>query len=161
MIDNIVPYIGGEEDKTELEPLKVLGKFNNGGIENYSALKISATCTRVPVINGHTASISLEFDSNKPSFDDIISIWNDFTSEPQRLNLPFAPKKPIIYLAEDNRPQPRKDRDADKGMAISVGRLRKCEVFDCKFVGLSHNTIRGAAGGAILTAELLAAKHYI
>lgn len=161
MIDNIVPYIGGEESKTELEPLKILGRINNGIIENYGKLKISATCTRVPVINGHTAIINLEFTSIIPSLDEIIGIWNDFTSEPQRLNLPTAPKQPIIYLSDDNRPQPRKDRDNDKGMAVSVGRLRECNILDYKFVGLSHNTIRGAAGGAILTAELLAAKNFL
>ncbi|MDD4353246.1 MAG: aspartate-semialdehyde dehydrogenase [Candidatus Nanoarchaeia archaeon] len=161
IIDNIVPYIGGEEEKTELEPLKILGNIVNESINNYDKLKISATCTRVPVINGHTASINLSFVGIKPSLDEIISTWNNFTSEPQRLNLPSAPKKPIIYLNEENRPQPRKDRDNDKAMAVSVGRLRECDIFDIKFIGLSHNTIRGAAGGAILTAELLAAKDYL
>lgn len=162
MIDNIIPYIGGEDEKTEKEPLKILGYNVNGKIENYLC-PISATCTRVPVIDGHTAIVNLEFDdqADKPSLEEIIDIWNNFKAEPQELNLPFAPKQPIIYRAEDNRPQPRKDRYSDKGMAVTIGRLRKCNVLDIKFVGMSHNTIRGAAGGAILTAEILAEKGYL
>jgi len=168
ILDNVIPYINGEAEKTEREPLKVLGHIStscfsspSNFIVNYDC-KISATCTRVNVKDGHLASVSLEFGDNKPeSLEDIISIWNDFKAEPQKLNLPFAPEQPIIYRTEEDRPQPRKDRDNDKGMAITVGRLRKCNALDIKFVGLSHNTIRGAAGGAILTAELLKAKGYI
>ena len=161
IIDNIVPYIGGEEEKSEKEPLKILGKIENGKIVNDSSIKISAHCNRVPVIEGHTACVSIEFGSKKPSKEEILKIWDNFSSEPQKLKLPFAPKKPIIYREEDNRPQPRKDRDCDKGMAVTVGRLRECKVFDYRFVCLSHNTVRGAAGGGILNAELLKAKGYL
>lgn len=158
MIDNIVPFISGEEDKSEVEPQKIMGKIVNGKIVNDTSMKISAHCNRVPVIDGHTACVSLEFGAKKPSLEEIRKIWEEFRSEPQELNLPFAPKKPIIYREEPNRPQPRKDRDSDKGMAVTVGRLRECKVFDIRFVCLSHNTVRGAAGGGILNAELLKAK---
>ncbi len=161
MIDNIVPFISGEEDKSEVEPQKIMGKIVNGKIVNDTSMKISAHCNRVPVIDGHTACVSLEFGAKKPSLEEIRKIWEDFRSEPQELNLPFAPKKPIIYREEPNRPQPRKDRDSDKGMAVTVGRLRECKVFDIRFVCLSHNTVRGAAGGGILNAELLKAKGYL
>jgi aspartate-semialdehyde dehydrogenase len=161
MIDNIVPLISGEEEKSEIEPQKIMGKIVNGKIVNDTSMKISAHCNRVPVIDGHTACVSLEFGAKKPSLDEIKKIWKDFRSEPQELNLPFAPKKPIIYREEPNRPQPRKDRDSDKGMAATVGRLRECKVFDIRFVCLSHNTVRGAAGGGILNAELLKAKGYL
>lgn len=163
MVDNIVPFIGGEDEKTEKEPSKILGKLKDGKIITDDSIKISATCTRVPVIDGHTACVSLKFkdSSKKPSIDEIKKIWKNFKSVPQELNLPFAPVQPIIYLEEENRPQPRKDRDSDKGMAVSIGRLRECKVFDYKFVALSHNTIRGAAGGGILNAELLKAKGYL
>lgn len=160
ILDNIIPYINGEEEKTEQEPLKIFGRLQDGKIILDDSLKISATCTRVPVIDGHTAIINLGFDEQKPSLDKIIEIWENFQSEPQRLNLPSTPKKTIIYLYEENRPQPRKDRDAEDGMAVVIGRLRDCNVHDVKFVGLSHNTVRGAAGGAILTAELLHNKGY-
>ncbi len=161
MIDNIVPFISGEEEKSEIEPQKIMGKIVNGKIVNDTSMKISAHCNRVPVIDGHTACVSLEFGAKKPSLEDIKKIWKEFRSEPQELNLPFAPKKPIIYREESNRPQPRKDRDTDKGMAVTVGRLRECKVFDIRFVCLSHNTVRGAAGGGILNAELLKAKGYL
>jgi len=162
MINNIVPYIGGEDEKTEREPLKIFADIIGGALNNYNKLKISATCTRVPVIDGHTALVNLGFEDKKPeSLEEIIGIWENFRSEPQTLGLPFAPERPIIYRREENRPQPRKDKDSEKGMAVTVGRLRKCDVLDVKFVGLSHNTIRGAAGGAILTAELLKAKGYL
>lgn len=161
MIDNIVPFISGEEEKSEIEPQKIMGKVLDGKIVNDSSIKISAHCNRVPVVDGHTACVSLEFGHNKPSIEEIIKIWKEFTSEPQKLNLPFAPKQPIIYREELNRPQPRKDRDADKGMAATVGRLRECKVFDIRFVCLSHNTVRGAAGGGILNAELLKSKGYL
>jgi len=161
MIDNIVPYIGGEEEKTEKEPLKILGKVGESGIINDDSIQISATCTRVPVIDGHTASVNMKFKDKVPSRQKIIEIWKNFKSIPQELDLPFAPKQPIIYLEDIDRPQPRKDRDNDKGMAVTVGRLREDNVFDYKFVSLSHNTVRGAAGGAILNAELLVTKGFI
>lgn len=161
MIDNVVPFIGGEEEKTENEPLKILGEIKNKKIENYKDLKISAQCTRVPVSDGHLACVNIEFKNKKPTKEEIIKIWNDFKSVPQKLNLPFAPIQPIIYNNEDNRPQPKKDRDNDKAMAVTVGRLRDCNIFDYKFIALSHNTVRGAAGGGILNAELLVKKGYI
>jgi len=161
MIDNVVPYIGGEEEKTEKEPLKIFGKVEGGKIVNFDGLKVSAQCNRVPVIDGHTACVSLEFGDKKPSLAEIERIWEDFRGVPQELGLPFAPARPIIVRHESNRPQPRRDRNEDKGMAVSVGRLRECPIFDIRFVGLSHNTIRGAAGGGILNAELLKAKGYI
>jgi aspartate-semialdehyde dehydrogenase len=161
IIDNIIPFIGGEEEKSEKEPLKIFGKFENGKFVDDSSIKISAHCNRVPVIDGHSACVSLEFASKKPSLDEIKKIWIEYRSIPQKLDLPFSPARPIIYREESNRPQPRKDRDTDKGMAVTVGRLRGCNIFDCRFVGLSHNTVRGAAGGGILNAELLKAKGYI
>jgi len=160
ILDNVIPYIVGEAEKTEKEPLKVLGLRTENKIQNYEC-KISATCTRVNVKDGHLAMVNLEFAEKKPSLEEIIDIWNNFKAEPQRLNLLFAPEQPIIYKTEEDRPQPRKDRDNDKGMAITVGRLRKCDALDIKFIGLSHNTIRGAAGGAILTAEYLAVEGYL
>ncbi len=161
MVDNIVPYMGGEEEKTEEEPKKILGKIENKKFVKNESIKISAHCNRVPVVDGHTACVSLEFGSKKPTLDQIKKIWLEFHSLPQELKLPFAPEQPIVYLEEIDRPQPRKDRDMDKGMAVTIGRLRECKVFDVKFVGLSHNTVRGAAGGGILNAELLYAKGYI
>jgi aspartate-semialdehyde dehydrogenase len=161
IIDNVIPFISGEEEKTEKEPLKILGKFGENRIENNKSIQISATCTRVPVSDGHTALVNVKFENEIPSKEKIIEIWKDFKSLPQKLGLYFAPKQPIIYLDELDRPQPKKDRDKDKGMAVIIGRLRDDNVFDYKFVSLSHNTIRGAAGGAILNAELLIAKGYI
>jgi len=161
VIDNIVPYIGGEEEKTETEPSKILGKVGENGIVPDNSIQISSTCTRVPVTDGHTASVNMKFKDKVPTQEEIIKIWKEFKSEPQKLNLPFAPIQPIIYLDNIDRPQPKKDRDNDKGMAVTVGRLRKDNVFDFKFVSLSHNTVRGAAGGSILTAELLKAKGFI
>ncbi|MDD5094687.1 MAG: aspartate-semialdehyde dehydrogenase [Dehalococcoidia bacterium] len=160
MIDNVIPYIGGEEEKSEQEPLRVLGKLGKGEVIPEKSLKISAHCNRVPVIDGHTACVSMKFAKEKPSIRDIIRIWSEFTSEPQQRQLPSAPMPPIIYREEPDRPQPRMDRDAGNGMAVTIGRLRPCNVFDYRFVGLSHNTIRGAAGGAILMAELLKAQGY-
>jgi aspartate-semialdehyde dehydrogenase len=157
MIDNIVPYIGGEEEKSEMEPLKIFGTIVNGVFQNAAMPKISACCNRVPVIDGHTACINLEFGSKKPSIDEIKKIWAEFKSLPQELNFPMAPEQPIIYREEPNRPQPRKDRDLDKAMSVVIGRLRPCNIFDIRFTALSHNTVRGAAGGGILNAELL--KH--
>ncbi len=163
MIDNIVPYIGGEEEKTEKECLKILGKVSGDKIENSALPVVSSTCTRVPVIDGHTATVSLEFDlpaDKKPSLEEIERVWTSFKSVPQELNLPSAPVHPIVVRHEENRPQPRRDRETEKGMACVIGRLRKCNVFDVKFVALSHNTKRGAALGGILNAELLKAKGY-
>lgn len=163
MIDNIVPFIGGEEEKTEKECLKILGKISDGKIENATAPTVSSTCTRVPVVDGHTASVSLEFDlpnEKKPSLEKIEKIWTSYVSVPQKLKLPSAPEHPIVVRHEDNRPQPRRDRETEKGMACVIGRLRPCNVFDIKFVALSHNTKRGAALGGILNAELLKSKGF-
>ena len=163
VVDNIVPFISGEEEKSEKEPLKIMGLVKEGKFAPLEGLKISAHCNRVPVVDGHTVCVSFEFteQGKKPTKEEIVKIWKEFSSLPQELNLPSAPKHPIIYTEEENRPQPRKDRDADKAMAITVGRLRPCNVFDFRFVGLSHNTVRGAAGGGILNAELLKAKGYL
>jgi aspartate-semialdehyde dehydrogenase len=160
-IDNVVPYIGGEEEKSEFEPGKIFGRVEGGVIVSDDSIKISAHCNRVPVSDGHTVCASLEFADRKPSLEEIISIWESYSGLPQELGLPSAPKRPIIYRREDDRPQPKKDRDAERGMAVSVGRLRPCPVFDIRFVGLAHNTIRGAAGGGILNAELLKARGYL
>ena len=157
MLDNVIPYIGGEEEKSEMEPLKVFGTIVDGVFQNAVMPKISACCNRVPVVNGHMACVSLGFGSKKPSIEEIKKIWSSFKGLPQKLNLPMAPKQPIIYREEPNRPQPRKDRDLDKGMAVVIGRLRPCNILDIRFTALSHNTVRGAAGGGILNAELL--KH--
>jgi aspartate-semialdehyde dehydrogenase len=159
--DNIVPLIKNEEEKTEVEPLKIFGRVEGGAIVDDQSIVISAHCNRVAVVDGHTACVSLKFDGPVPALEDIIRIWRQFRAQPQELDLPMAPRQPIIYRDEPDRPQPRKDRDADKAMAVSVGRLRKCNVFDIRFVGLHHNTVRGAAGGAILTAELMKARGVI
>ena len=162
MIDNIVPYIGGEEEKSEMEPLKIFGSINQEGVlVNAAEPKIAAHCNRVPVCDGHTACVSLEFGAKKPSIEEVKKIWAEFRALPQEERFPTAPERPIIVREEPNRPQPRKDRDADKAMAITVGRIRSCPVFDLRFVGLSHNTIRGAAGGGVLSAELLKHKGYL
>lgn len=162
MIDNIVPYIAGEEEKTERECLKILGTIDGGKIINAPRPVVSATCTRVPVIDGHTACVSLKFcdDIKKPSIEEVKAVWRNFKSIPQELHLPSAPDHPIVLRDEDNRPQPRRDRDCQKGMASVIGRVRACPIFDIKFVALSHNTKRGAALGGILNAELLKAKRY-
>jgi aspartate-semialdehyde dehydrogenase len=159
IIDNVVPYIGDEEAKMEIEPLKILGKLNNGKVD-YAKFKISAHCNRVAVIDGHTECVSVKL-SKKASKEEIISTWNNYISEPQKLKLPSAPKQPIHYFDKPNYPQPRLHRNLENGMAASVGRLRECPLFDYKFVVLSHNTIRGAAGCAILNAELLVKKYNI
>jgi aspartate-semialdehyde dehydrogenase len=163
MIDNIVPFIGGEEEKTEKECLKILGSVKGAKIQNAELPVVSSTCTRVPVVDGHTACVSLEFDlpdEKKPSLEQIEKIWTEYKSLPQELRLPSAPENPIVVRHEENRPQPRRDRETEKGMACVIGRLRKCNVFDIKFVALSHNTKRGAALGGILNAELLKAKGF-
>jgi aspartate-semialdehyde dehydrogenase len=161
ILDNVVPYIGGEEEKTEQEPLKILGSIRGKGFVNAPGPRISAHCNRAPVVDGHTACVSLEFGDKKPSPEEVKRLWAEFRALPQELDLPMAPRRPIIIREELNRPQPRKDRDKDKGMAVSVGRVRPCNVFDLRFVAVSHNTIRGAAGGGILNAELLKAKGYL
>jgi aspartate-semialdehyde dehydrogenase len=160
MIDNIMPYIGGEEEKSEMEPLKILGVIEGGRFVNAGGLAISAHCNRVPVSDGHTAAVSLEFGARKPSLDEIARIWREFKGAPQELRLPSAPERPVIVRDEADRPQPRMDRAAGNGMAVTVGRLRACPVFDIRFTGLSHNTLRGAAGGGVLNAELLKAKGF-
>ncbi|MBN1983761.1 MAG: aspartate-semialdehyde dehydrogenase [Chitinivibrionales bacterium] len=162
ILDNIVPYIPGEEEKSETEPLKILGTLGQDRIQPASFLTIAAHCNRVAVLHGHTACVSIGFEAGKkPCLEEIQAIWNGFSSEVQQLELPSAPRQPIIFRQEQDRPQPHKDRDADKAMAVTVGRLRPCPVLDYRFVGLHHNAIRGAAGGAILTAELLKVRGYI
>lgn len=159
MVDNLIPYIGGEEEKSEQEPLKVWGKIEGDKIVNASAPEITTQCLRVPVSDGHTAAVFVTFE-NKPSKEEIIKLWADFKSVPQELELPSAPKQFIHYFEEDNRPQAKLDRNLENGMAVSTGRLREDSQYDYKFVSLSHNTLRGAAGGGVLLAELLAAKGY-
>ncbi len=159
MIDNVIPYIGGEEEKSEQEPLKVWGKINNNEIVKAELPVITTQCIRVPVTDGHTAAVFVKF-RKKPSKEEIISAWANFEGEPQKLELPHAPKQFITYFEEDNRPQAKLDRDIYGGMGVTVGRLREDHVYDYKFVGLSHNTLRGAAGGAVLIAELLYKKGY-
>lgn len=157
--DNVIPYIGGEEEKSEKEPLKIWGEVKNGKIVPAVSPVITAQCLRVPVSDGHTAACFVSFE-NKPSKEEILSAWKNFSGEPQKLSLPSAPKQFIHYFEEDNRPQPALDRLIENGMAICAGRLREDNLFDYKFVGFSHNTLRGAAGGAVLLAELLAANGY-
>lgn len=156
IIDNVIPFIPGEEEKVETEPLKIFGEYANGVIEP-STIKISAQCNRVAVKDGHMACISVKLQK-KASFEEIIESWNNFTAEPQALNLPSAPKKPLVYLREERYPQPRIHRNHAGGMAVAIGRLRPCSLLDWKFVILSHNTVRGAAGSAILNGELLVKK---
>ena len=162
MLGNIVPYIGGEEEKSEKEPLRIWGKVDkeNGVIVPAEGITITSQCIRVPVLNGHTATVFVKFKKN-PTKEQLIEAMTSFKGAPQELNLPSAPKQFIQYLEEDNRPQVSLDVNYENGMGISVGRLREDSVYDWKFVGLSHNTVRGAAGGAVLCAELLKAKGYI
>ncbi|MBQ8623689.1 MAG: aspartate-semialdehyde dehydrogenase [Oscillospiraceae bacterium] len=159
MVDNLIPFIGGEEEKSEKEPLKVWGEVKNGVIETASSPAITTQCLRVPVSDGHTAAVFVSFE-NKPSKEDILTAWKEFAGVPQELELPSAPKQFLNYFEEDNRPQAKLDRNLEGGMAVSIGRLREDTQYDYKFVCLSHNTLRGAAGGAVLLAELLAAKGY-
>ena len=162
MEGNIIPFIGGEEEKSEQEPLRIWGHIENGEIIKASSPVITTQCIRVPVLDGHTAAVFMDFEEgNRPSREQIIKIWREFKGLPQELNLPNAPKNFIQYLDEENRPQVTLDVNYGNGFGISLGRLREDTVFDYKFVGLSHNTVRGAAGGGILTAELLKAKGYI
>ncbi len=159
ILDNIIPYIGGEEEKSEEEPLKIWGRVQDGQIVPADAPAISAQCLRVPVSDGHTAAVFVSF-KKKPSREQILEAWKNYAGEPQKLGLPSAPKQFLHYLGEDDRPQPKLDRMTENGMAVTAGRLREDELFDWKFIGCSHNTLRGAAGGAVLLAELLAAKGY-
>lgn len=162
MIDNCIPYIGGEEEKSEQEPLKVWGHVENGKIVPASAPAITAQCLRIPVSDGHMAACFMKFASGKtPSMEQIKADWAAFRGPAQELGLPSAPKQFLHYFEEDDRPQTKLDRNLENGMAISIGRLRPDTQYDYKFVGLSHNTLRGAAGGGVLLAELLCAKGYI
>ena len=160
MVDNLIPYIGGEEEKSEQEPLKVWGKVEDGKIVKAAGPAITAQCLRVPVSDGHTAAVFVTF-RNKPSMEEIRETWKNFKGRAQELELPSTPKQFLHYFEEPDRPQARLDRDLEGGMAISLGRLRPDTQYDYKFVGLSHNTLRGAAGGAVLLAELLCAEGYI
>ena len=159
IVDNVIPYIGGEEQKSEIEPLKIWGEVKDGKIIPASSPAITAQCLRVPGSNGHTAACFVSFE-HKPTKEEILKAWKEFSGQPQQLFLPSAPKQFIHYFEEDDRPQPKLDRNTELGMAVCAGRLREDSVFDYKFIGFSHNTLRGAAGGAVLLAELLAAKGY-
>jgi len=159
ILDNVIPFIGGEEGKMETEPLKILGKLNNGKIDQ-PKINISAQCNRVAVTDGHLECVQVNL-KKQTSVSEIIEVLKSYKSLPQTLNLPSAPANPIEYLESDKHPQPRINRNAGAGMSVSVGRLRECPMFDYKFVILSHNTVRGAAGGTILVAELLKAKGYL
>ncbi|GIO31267.1 aspartate-semialdehyde dehydrogenase [Paenibacillus albilobatus] len=160
MLDNVIPYIGGEEEKSEQEPLRIWGSLQNGEIVKASSPLITTQCIRVPVTDGHLATVFVSFE-NKPSKEEIIERWRQYKGRPQELGLPSAPQQFITYFEEENRPQTKLDRDIERGMGVSVGRLREDSIYDYKFVGLSHNTLRGAAGGAVLIAELLKAEGYI
>ena len=160
IVDNVIPFIGGEEEKSEQEPLKLWGSIEGDVIVPATSPLFTAQCFRVPVSDGHTAAVFVKFE-NKPSKEEIIKLWAEFSGVPQELQLPSAPKQFLHYFEEDNRPQAKLDRNIEGGMAVSVGRLREDNQYDYKFACLSHNTLRGAAGGAVLLAELLAAKGYI
>ncbi len=160
MVDNVIPYIGGEEEKSEKEPLKIWGTLENGVITPAASPLITTQCIRVPVSDGHLAAVFVSFE-NKPSIEEIKELWANYAGAPQKLHLPSAPKQFIHYFEEENRPQTKLDRNLENGMGVSVGRLRPDSFFDYKFVSLSHNTLRGAAGGAVLMAELLAAQGYL
>ena len=160
MEGNIIPFIGGEEEKSEQEPLRIWGKIENGVIVKATEPKITCQCIRVPVLNGHTAAVFVKF-RKKPTKEQLIEKLENFKGLPQELNLPSAPKQFIRYMTEDNRPQVTLDVNYENGMGINVGRLREDSIYDWKFVGLSHNTVRGAAGGAVLCAETLVAKKFI
>lgn len=160
MIDNVIPYIGGEEEKSEQEPLKIWGHIEGDEIVNATSPSITAQCIRVPVSDGHTAAVFVSFDK-KVSIEEIINRMESYKGRPQELNLPSAPKQFIHYFRENDRPQIKSERNLENGMAISVGRLREDTQYDIKFVCMSHNTLRGAAGGAVLMAELLCAEGYL
>ena len=162
MVDNVIPYIGGEEEKSEQEPLKLWGTVEDGVIKNATSPAFTAQCIRVPVSDGHMGAVFMRFeDGKKPSKEEIINVWNNYSGRAQELNLPSAPKKFLHYFTEDNMPQTKLNRTLENGMAVSIGRLRKDTQYDYKFVCLSHNTLRGAAGGAVLLAELLTAEGYM
>ena len=162
MEHNIIPFIGGEEEKSEQEPLRIWGHIENGEIVKAEGPVITTQCIRVPVLDGHTAAVFVTFEEGKkPSKEEIIKVWREYSGVPQELKLPSAPEHFIQYLEDDNRPQVALDVNYENGFGVSMGRLREDTVFDYKFVGLSHNTVRGAAGGAVLTAELMTAKKYI
>lgn len=160
MVDNVIPFIGGEEEKSEREPLKIWGEVKDGEIKLADSPKFTAQCLRVPVSDGHMAAVFVSFKT-KPSKDEILKVWKEFSGVPQELELPHAPKQFLNYFVEDNMPQTKLNRNLEGGMAVSVGRLREDSQYDYKFVCLSHNTLRGAAGGAVLLAELLCAKGYM
>ena len=160
MVENVIPVIGGEEEKSEQEPLRLFGKVVDGKIEKAELPVITTQCVRVPVLDGHTAAVFVNFEK-KPTKEEIIDRWVNFKGLPQELDLPSAPKQFIRYMEEDNRPQVKLDVDFENGMGVSMGRLREDKIYDYKFIGLSHNTVRGAAGGAVLCAELLTAQGYI
>ncbi len=160
MVDNVIPFIGGEEEKSEQEPLKIWGKIEGEEIVNAASPRFTAQCIRVPVSNGHLGAVFVNFDK-KPSKEEMIEIWNNYSSVPQELNLPSAPKQFLKYYEEDNMPQTKLNRMNENGMGVSIGRLREDTQYDYKFVCLSHNTLRGAAGGALLMAELLTAQGYM
>ena len=160
MVDNVIPYIGGEEEKSEKEPMKIWGHIEGDHIEPATVPVISAQCLRVACSDGHMAAASVKF-KNKPSKEVMIERWNNFKGRAQELNLPSAPEHYLTYFEEDNRPQTKLDRMTENGMGVTIGRLREDKLFDYRFVCLSHNTVRGAAGGGILTAELLCRKGYI
>ena len=163
MIDNVIPYIGGEEEKSEQEPLKIWGHIENGEIVKTDDIAITAQCIRVPVSDGHTAAVFMSFKDGvkKPSVEEIIKIWKSYKGRAQELELPSAPKQFLHYFTEPDRPQIKSERNLENGMAISVGRLREDTQYDYKFICMSHNTLRGAAGGAVLLAELLCAEGYM
>lgn len=163
MIDNVIPYIGGEEEKSEKEPLKIWGHIEDDKIVNTDDIAITSQCIRVPVSDGHTAAVFMSFKDGikKPSVDEIINIWENYKGRAQELELPSAPKQFLHYFTEPDRPQIKSERNLENGMAVSVGRLREDTQYDYKFVCMSHNTLRGAAGGAVLLAELLCAEGYM
>ena len=160
MIDNCIPFIPGEEEKSEQEPLKILGTVNDNKILDHTGINITAHCNRVPVLDGHMACVSASFQ-RRPDMSEILNLWDSFRGLPQELGLPLAPVQPVHYSDLPDRPQPRLDRDLESGMAISVGRLRSCGVHHIRFTALSHNTLRGAAGGGVLIAELLKVEGYL
>ena len=162
MVDNLIPYIGGEEEKSEQEPLKLWGHIEGDKIVNADDIAITSQCLRVPVSDGHTAAVFIDFGvEEKPSVEEIIDIWNNYKGRAQELELPSAPKQFLHYFTEPDRPQIKSERMLEGGMAVSVGRLRPDTQYDMKFVCMSHNTLRGAAGGAVLMAELLCAEGYM
>lgn len=160
MVDNVIPYIGGEEEKSEREPLKIWGTVENGVIEPAKSPSMTAQCIRVPVTDGHMAAVFASFEK-KPELDEILKLWKEYSGRPQELDLPSAPKQYMHYFEENDRPQTKSERNLENGMAVSIGRLREDTQYDIKFICLAHNTLRGAAGGAVLLAELLCAEGYM